>query len=108
MSADDGGGGRDGPRTSSPRPSFPRPSWAIRRRIIVATLVFCAGEVVFLTGWGRGTDLHETIANGIILLAGSVIGAYVFGAVWDDRNLLERGRRRRPRDFPEPEEGDGP
>lgn len=108
MSADGGGGGGAGPRTSSLRTSLPRPSWAIRRRIIVATLAFCAGEVVFLTAWGRDTDLHETIANGIILLAGSVIGAYVFGAVWDDRNLLALGRRRRPRDFPEPEEGDGP
>lgn len=109
MSAGEGGGGRDATSRERPyRPSLPRPSWAIRRRIIVATLVFCAGEVVFLTAWGRDTDLHETIANGIILLAGSVIGAYVFGAVWDDRNLLALGRRRRPRDFPEPEEGDGP
>lgn len=80
---------------------MPRPSWRIRRRIIVATLLFCAGEIVYLTGWGKDTDLASTIANGVLILAGSVIGAYVFGAAWDDRNVMtamRRGGRRRDRD----------
>lgn len=83
-----------------------KPSWRMRRRIIVATLIFCAGEVIYLTGWGDDTDLASTIANGVLILAGSVIGSYVFGAVWDDRNVMAM-RRRRPVDhaFPqEPEE----
>lgn len=82
----------------SPAPAGPAAHWAIRRRIIIATLLFCAGETVYLTVWGRDTALHETIANGILLLAGSVIGTYVFGAVWDDRNALALGRRRGRRD----------
>jgi hypothetical protein len=79
-------------------PDVPRPSWRIRRRVIVATLLFCAGEIVYLTGWGKDTDLASTIANGVLILAGSVIGAYVFGAAWDDRNVMtamRRGGRRR-------------
>lgn len=78
---------------------IPRPSWRVRRRIIFATLIFCAAEVFYLTVWGRDTDLHETLANGALILAGSVIGAYVFGAVWDDANLLSSASRgpRRPR-----------
>ncbi len=89
---------------------LPRPSWRIRRRIILATLIFCAAEVLYLTIWGRDTGLHEALANGVLILSGSVIGAYVFGAVWDDSNVLishTRPPRRRPR-FPQHEGGDAP
>ncbi len=78
-----------------------KPSWRVRRCIIIATLLFCAGEIIYLTAWGQDTDLAATIANGVLILAGSVIGAYVFGAVWDDRNvmtMMRRGGRRRTRD----------
>jgi hypothetical protein len=64
------------------------PSWRIRRRIVIGTLLFCAGEIIYLTLWGDDTDLAATIANGVIILAGSTIGSYVFGAVWDDKNVL--------------------
>lgn len=74
-----------------------KPSWRIRRRVIVATLLFCAGEIVYLTGWGQDTNLASTIANGVLILAGSVIGAYVFGAAWDDRNVMAAMRRGGPR-----------
>jgi hypothetical protein len=63
-----------------------KPSWRIRRRVIFGTLAFCALEVVYLTIFGESTSLAETIANGCFLLAGSVIGTYVFGATWDDKN----------------------
>lgn len=75
-----------------------RPSWRIRRRIIFATLIFCAAEIIYLTIWGKDTDLASTIVNGVLILAGSVIGSYVFGAVWDDRNVMAM---RRPND-PDP------
>lgn len=65
-----------------------KPSWRIRRRIIIATLLFCAGEIVYLTLLGKDTSLEETIANGVLILAGSTVGSYVFGAVWDDRNVM--------------------
>lgn len=74
-----------------------KPEWKVRRRIIITTLLFCAGEILYLTGWSESTDLAQTIANGILILAGSVIGSYVFGAVWDDRNVMEAMRGRRSR-----------
>ncbi len=64
----------------------PKNSWKIRRRIIYTTLGFCAGCVVFLTLAGKDTQLNLTIANGVMFLAGSVIGSYIFGATWDDKN----------------------
>lgn len=81
-----------------------KPSWKIRRRIVIATLLFCAGEILYLTAWAESTQLAETIASGVLILAGSVIGSYVFGAVWDDRNVMQS----RGNDFPPPPGGHVP
>lgn len=65
-------------------------SWKIRRRVVVLTLAYCAVCTTFLVfatvWWGTDTALSGTIALGVIGLAGSTIGAYVFGAAWDDKN----------------------
>lgn len=66
-----------------------RPSWKIRRRVIASTLAFCAATIGWLVIVGESTPLNETIANGLILLAGGVIGSYVFGAAWDDLNVMK-------------------
>jgi hypothetical protein len=65
-----------------------RSSWTIRRRIVVITLVWCGAMVTYLSVWGRPVSLSETAVNGCLLLMASVIGSYVFGAVWDDKNRL--------------------
>jgi len=75
-----------------------KPSWRIRRRIIIGTLLFCGGEIIYLTAWGADTNLHSTIASGVLILAGSVIGSYVFGAAWDDRNWMGAVRGKRSED----------
>lgn len=62
-------------------------TWRVRRRIIHATLLFCAGQIAYLTFWGADTRLNETLAVGAYALVGSVIGAYVFGAAWEDISL---------------------
>lgn len=64
-------------------------TWTIRRRIIYITLLFCAFCILYLML--NGTDesrLHETIVYSSFALAGAVIGSYVFGAVWDDSNIV--------------------
>lgn len=68
--------------------AFTRSSWRIRRRIIVATLLWCGGMVTYLSILGRPIQLSETAVNGLLLLMASVIGSYVFGAVWDDKGGL--------------------
>ncbi len=65
-----------------------RPPWTLRRRIVHSTLIFTGGALVYLLGWGADTRLNETIATGLIALAAATIGSYVFGAVWDDKNVL--------------------
>lgn len=71
------------------------PDWRVRRTIVIATLLFCAGETVYFTGWGEDTELSNTIASGILFLAGSVIASYVFGATWDRLNKLNAPRHPR-------------
>jgi hypothetical protein len=65
-----------------------RASWTIRRRIVVITLGWCGTMVTYLAIWGRPISLSETAVNGCLLLMASVIGSYVFGAVWDDKNQI--------------------
>ena len=60
--------------------------WKMRRRIVVISLSFCAGAIAYLIVKGEDTALHQSIANGLILLAGSVISSYIFGATWSDKN----------------------
>ena len=40
--------------------------------------------------WSRDTEVNQTIANGLVFLAISVIGSYVFGATWDDMNVMNK------------------
>jgi hypothetical protein len=75
-------------RLMSRRNVFGQSSWAMRRRIIVATLLWCGGMVTYLAILGRPIQLSETAVNGLLLLMASVIGSYVFGAVWDDKGAL--------------------
>ena len=64
-------------------------TWTIRRRVVALTLLFCAVEVSWLSYAGADTDLNATIANGLIFLAGSTIGSYIFGATWCDKNAQD-------------------
>lgn len=75
-------------RTRAPAVTFATGDfeWWRRRIAIGGVLVFCALVVGYLTIWGTDSILHRDIANGLILLAGSTLGSYVFGAVWDDGN----------------------
>lgn len=67
-----------------------QPSWARRRRVIYLTILFCAGVISYLTGWGKDTRLAETIAQFAWITAGGVIGSYVFGAAWEDVTRLRK------------------
>lgn len=70
-----------------------RPKWKNRRRTIFATLLFCAGIITYLVGWGDDTRLHETIAQFAWITGAMVIGSYVFGAAWEDMALMKNGRK---------------
>jgi hypothetical protein len=75
--------------------------WGVRRRLVIGTLLFCAAEVVYLTVWGKDTELHRAIVTSIILLASTTLGSYLFGATWDNKNQRDAElRSREPPRFP--------
>jgi hypothetical protein len=78
-----------------------KPSWRVRRRIVVATLLFCAFCVLWIMLRGDSRSVHEVIVMCSFGLAASTIGAYVFGSVFDDKNVM-RELGSKPYDDTEP------
>lgn len=69
-------------------------NWRIRRRIVNCTLLFCAvcvGKIVLVGGGDPA--VAQTALLAISALASTTIGAYVFGAVWDDNSARKNGGR---------------
>ena len=65
-----------------------KPSWKIRRRVVLAALVFCAACVVWVMVWGDSRTVNDVIIMCAFGLAFATIGSYVFGAAWDDKNYM--------------------
>ncbi|UJX46652.1 hypothetical protein [Xanthobacter sp. YC-JY1] len=79
---------------------YPRPSWRSRRFWVAGIEIYCAVGIGYLILFGQDTRLHETIATGLLALAGTTIGSFIFGAAWEDRGAytaLGRPSSRRPR-----------
>ena len=66
----------------------PRFPWRYRRLCVFGALALCAFEIVYLTLRGADSGLSITLAGGAFALASAVIGSYVFGAAWHDRNQM--------------------
>ena len=64
-----------------------RPKWENRRRVLFATLTFCAGVILYILLAGEDTRINETIAASAFFLGGGCVGTYVFGAVWESIGL---------------------
>lgn len=61
-------------------------NWPARRRVLFFALLFCFGNVQYLILWGDDTSLHKETVSTLLWVLAAIIGTYVFGAVWDDRN----------------------
>lgn len=72
------------------KPEPQKPSWKIRQKIIFATLIYCAAMIFYLAIWAESTPLREQVVLALVGLVASVIGAYIFGATWDDKNVMRR------------------
>lgn len=60
----------------------PAAHWTIRRRVIFGALAFCAWASAHAVL--AGPDLAAAVLPHTAVLAGAVIGSYVFGAAWED------------------------
>lgn len=61
-----------------------KPSWKNRRRVIFSSLLFCGFCITYVMIFGTDTRVNESIILGSFALVASIIGSYVFGAVWSD------------------------
>jgi hypothetical protein len=61
--------------------------WNFRRKVVVSTLSFCAGVISYLAYYGHQSEaIGSSIVGGCFTLGTAVIGSYIFGAVWHDKN----------------------
>lgn len=66
-------------------------NWPRRRRWMAVMLTWLVGNAQYLIIWGADNALHQ---NALITILGAIvaiIGSYIFGATWDDRE-----KRRHP------------
>lgn len=64
-------------------------SWRWRRAFLIAVNLFC----VWVIAYCLVSRLESRVAETAVMMAfgvmGASVGAYVFGAAWDDRNKME-------------------
>ncbi len=61
-----------------------------RRAIVVATLTFCSSIIIYVVVSGDpANSLHQSALSWAFTLCGATIGGYIFGAVWDNQNVLK-------------------
>lgn len=76
----------------SPKNPHGQFEWLRRRRLIYATLAYCFASqtaVLIASLFGFEGTLLNTITVSNYGLAGSMLGSYIFGAAWDDKNARE-------------------
>mgnify|MGYP000200449287 CR=1 FL=1 len=66
------------------------PSWQNRRKIIFGALFYCGCMLIYLALQSESTPVRETLALGIVGLAGTIITGYLGFATWDDKNMKEQ------------------
>jgi hypothetical protein len=60
-------------------------SWENRRRVIFSTLGFCAGVIIYVLWNGEDKEIYETAISMAFITGSTTVGAYAFGAAWENR-----------------------
>lgn len=68
-----------------------RADWAVRRRLVIFALLFFAWIIVYSLVWVVDTDRANNAINQSMTIGGSILVAYIFGAVMDDRFKAQFG-----------------
>lgn len=84
--------------------AIPLPSWKHRRRLVYATLVYCAVAVTAIIAagvMGNDSSLLAQIGIALIGLVFTVLGVYIGGAAWGDKNVMKYSQPAAPAPAPE-------
>lgn len=60
-------------------------NWPRRRRWMIVMLTWLMANAQYLIIWGKDNALHQNALVTILGAIVAIIGSYVFGATWDDR-----------------------
>ena len=63
------------------------PSWKLRRRAVFGSLIFSMFLILYVVVRWDSTRLAETLVLGAFALIGTVVAAYIGGAVYEDVRL---------------------
>ena len=62
-----------------------KPPWRVRRRFMLAVAALCGWTIVYCVAFvSDPRQVHETAVMMSFLTLASMVGSYVFGAVWED------------------------
>jgi uncharacterized membrane protein len=66
------------------------PDWAVRRRIIILSLMWEAALFTVIVAWAMAFAVTNPLLDVALInlasLFGGTVGSYIFGAVWDRKN----------------------
>lgn len=65
--------------------------WKMRRRLLFITTGFYMLVVLFCVVRGLDTELARTSTTMCVMALAGNVGAYVFGASWEDLTMAKRG-----------------
>jgi len=66
------------------------PTRSTRRKIVVFSLLFCWGLIVFIAGWGDpANSLHQSLASWAFFSWLGIVAAYVGGASWENVKIMD-------------------
>ncbi len=71
-----------------PKPRNPdQSSWKIRRRFMFSVSAFCAWVIVYCLVQDKTSGVADTAVTMAFMTLISILGAYVFGATWEDASI---------------------
>lgn len=66
------------------------PTRSTRRKIVVFSLLFCWGLLIFIAGWGDpANSLHTSLASWVLFSWMGMVAAYVGGASWENVKIMD-------------------
>lgn len=64
-----------------------KPIWTNRRRVVIISLLFIAGNLEYIIIKGTDSALYSQLGLGLLGAGVTIIGSYVFGAAWSDNHF---------------------
>jgi len=66
------------------------PTRTTRRRIVIFSLLFCWGLIIFIAGWGNPENsLHQSLVSWSFFSWLGIVAAYVGGASWENVKIMD-------------------